>query len=137
MSSRTSSEGLGRLVTMGAVICGVGLVGIGLSPGLPLALVGYAAAGLGSVLVMISGNTWVQTLVENSKRGRVMSLFQMGASFYPFGSLMAGALAEGLGPRRTIIICGAACLVAAAVFGRSLKQPGLPTGLRGLAAAAE
>ena len=135
MSSRTSSSGLGRLVTLGAAICGVGLAGIGLSPDLPLALAAYAAAGLGSVLVMIAGNTWVQMLVEDAKRGRVMSLFQMGNSFFPIGSLMIGALAEGLGPRLAISICGAVCLVAAGVFGRSLKEPGLPAKVRGLATA--
>ncbi len=137
MSGRTSSTGLGRLVAIGSLICGLSLAGIGLSPGLTLGTTAYAAAGLGSVLVMIAGNTWVQMLVEDDKRGRVMSLFQMGASFYPIGGLIAGALAEGLGPRVAIIICGGSCSVAALVFAWSLKKPDAPEGVGGVLAPAE
>ena len=137
MSMRTSSSGLGWLVTLGTAICGLGLAGIGLSPGLPLALAAYAAAGLGSVLVMIAGNTWVQMLVVDDKRGRVMSLFQMGSGFYPIGGLIIGSLAEGLGPRPAIIICGGVCVATAIVFGRSLKEPDVPAGMRRLVVATE
>ena len=137
MSSRTSSSGLGRLVAWGAAICGVGLVGIGFSPGLPAALAAYAAAGLGSVLVMIAGNTWVQMLVADDKRGRVMSLFQMGAGFFPIGSLMIGALAEGWGPRPAAVICGAVCVVTAIVFGRFPEESVVPAGMRRLVVPAE
>ena len=54
--------------------------------------------GTGMMLQMASSNTILQTVVEEDKRGRVMSLFSMAYfGTLPFGSLFAGALAGRLG----------------------------------------
>ena len=65
----------------------------------------------------------LQTIVDDDKRGRVMSLFIMaflGAS--PLGSLLAGALSEKIGPPDTLRICGFFCLAGAYWFYRQLPE---------------
>ena len=43
---------------------------------------------------MAASNTIIQTIVEDSKRGRVMSFYAMAfVGMAPFGSLLAGVLA--------------------------------------------
>jgi predicted MFS family arabinose efflux permease len=116
LSSRESSEGLGRLPVVGAVIGGAGLCLLALPAGEGVGLVCFAAAGMGGVLVMVASNTLLQTLVEHEKRGRVLGLMTMGQSLFPIGSLLVGALAEGVGARIAILACGVVCLAAALAF---------------------
>jgi MFS family permease len=77
--------------------------------------------GLFMMLQMAASNTILQTVVEEDKRGRVMSLFSMAYfGSLPFGSLFAGALATRVGAQNTILIGGIACLFAAAAFLRAV-----------------
>lgn len=72
---------------------------------LPLALVLLFLAGLGLLLQFSMINTTIQRMVEDSIRGRVMSLYVlMFLGLSPFGSLEAGFLAERLGPQTAIRI---------------------------------
>jgi hypothetical protein len=48
-----------------------------------------------------------------------MALFTMGQSLYPVGSLLIGALAEGVGPKVAVAICGGVCIATAATFWRA------------------
>ncbi len=119
LTLRRGSTGQDRVVVLGAVIGGAGLVGIGLAPTFLVALPCFAAAGAGGVLVMASSNTLLQHAVDHDKRGRVMSLFSMGQSLFPIGCLLTGAAASAFGAPIAIAVCGSVCLVAAAVFARS------------------
>src|SRR5262249_9047535 len=79
--------------------------------------------GLGMMVVMSSCNTILQTIVEDDKRGRVMSIYTtafMGIA--PFGSLLAGDLADRIGASATVLICGAGCLVGTLVFAGKLPS---------------
>ena len=82
------------------------------------------AAGGGGALVMVASNTLLQASVDDDKRGRVMSLFTMGQSLYPVGSLAIGALAEAAGPRAAILGCGAVCVATAGVLWRGRGTAG-------------
>jgi MFS family permease len=123
LASRTSVLGLGRVITASTALFGVGLVGFSRVAVLWLALPLILVAGAGMMLQMAASNTLLQTIVDEDKRGRVMSLFAM--AFFgtaPFGSLLAGALASRMGPENTILVGGLVCLFAAAVFLRSLPR---------------
>ena len=77
--------------------------------------------GFGSMTLMSSSNTILQTIVEEDKRGRVMSFFTMCfMGMTPFGSLLAGSLAGWIGARNTVLIGALACLAGAALFARKL-----------------
>jgi MFS family permease len=69
-----------------------------------------------------SSNTILQTIVDDDKRGRVMSLFTMSfMGVAPFGSLLAGALAGRIGVTATMFLGGSVCLAGALVFARRLR----------------
>jgi MFS family permease len=119
LSLGRSAEGMARVVAWGALIGGTGLAVMAAHSSLALALVCYGAAGCGAALVMVPSNTILQSNVDDDKRGRVMALFTMGQSLYPVGSLLIGALAEGVGPKVAVAICGGVCIATAATFWRA------------------
>jgi MFS family permease len=123
LASRTSVLGLGRVIGVSAAIFGASLIGFALSHTLWLSLVLMVPTGMGMMVQMAASNTVVQTLVDEDKRGRVMSFFAM--AFFgtvPFGSLLAGSLAQRIGAPRTIGLGGIVCLVGAALFFRALPE---------------
>ena len=72
---------------------------------------------------MASSNTVLQTIVDDDKRGRVMSFYAMAfMGMAPFGSLIAGSLASKIGAPNTLIIGGTCCLIGSAVFARRLPK---------------
>ncbi len=121
---RKSVVGLGKLIAISPAIMGFGLIGFGLSRVLWLSLIMMLFVGLGFILQFAGGNTFLQTIVEDDKRGRVMSLYTMaffGVS--PFGNLVAGGLATYIGAPNTVILGGIICILGAAFFTKQL--PGL------------
>jgi MFS family permease len=123
LASRQSVLGLGGWIIVATTAFGLGLVGLALSRSLPLSLVLMMLAGFGMMVQLASSNTILQTIVEEDKRGRVMSFYSMAfLGMAPFGSLFAGSLAGVIGAPATILIGGIACLVAAAVFAWGLPR---------------
>ena len=123
LAVRKSVLGLGRIIPMTAGLFGAGLIALSLSRVLWLSLAAMLAVGFGMLVQIASGNTILQTVVDEDKRGRVMSLF--AASFMgmaPFGSLLAGGLASRIGAPRTLFLGGLACLAGAALFARELPR---------------
>jgi MFS family permease len=123
LASRKSVLGLGRVIVGSTALFGVGLLGLSRVGVLWLALPVMLVTGAGMMVQMASSNTVIQTIVDEDKRGRVMSLFAM--AFFgtvPFGSLLAGALATRMGAQNTILVGGVVCILAAAVFLRALPE---------------
>ena len=78
---------------------------------------------------MASTQTLLQTLVDDDKRGRVMSLYVMAfMGTAPIGSLIAGTLASKFGASLTILSGGVICLIGSAIFAKYL--PVLRTHIR-------
>jgi len=70
---------------------------------------------------MASCTTVLHTIVDDDKRGRVMSLFAtafMGMA--PLGSLLAGTLASKIGAPYTLLIGGSFCVLGSLLFARKL-----------------
>ncbi|WP_298438741.1 MFS transporter [Geobacter sp.] len=121
LASRRSVLGLGRVIAVASALFGAGVAGFALSRSMPLSLLCLSLAGFGAMAMVASGNTIIQTIVEDDKRGRVMSLFAMSfMGMTPFGSLMAGSVADWLGARNTLLLGAAACLAAGLHFSRQL-----------------
>ena len=77
--------------------------------------------GFGMMVQMASTNTVIQTIVDEEKRGRVMSFYTMSfLGTAPFGSLLAGWLSSA--HRRTAHgrVSGVLCIATAAWFAREL-----------------
>ena len=79
--------------------------------------------GFGMLVQMAASNTVIQTIVDEDKRGRVMSFYAMAfMGMAPFGSLLAGGLASRIGAPRTFLIGGVGCLAGALLFARQLPR---------------
>jgi MFS family permease len=92
-------------------VFGGGLIAFGLSHNLWLSMSMMLVTGFGMMQGLVTSNTILQTLVDEKMRGRVMSYYTMAfVGMAPFGSLLAGALANAIGAPRTVIISGAACV---------------------------
>ncbi len=123
LASRKSVVGLGRLSVVATVLFAVGIAGFAVSSNLSLSLVSLAVAGFGAMTLVASCNTILQTILEDDKRGRVMSFFTVAfMGMAPFGSFGAGAMAGIIGPPATLLVGAACCLGGAIIFARHLPQ---------------
>lgn len=87
--------------------------------------------GFTSIVVIASCNTILQTVVDESKRGRVMSLYVMAfTGTAPVGGLIAGSVSEVTGAPVTLAACGICCLIIAFLF--SAMLPGVMRSSRSL-----
>ena len=123
LASRKSVLGLGRWVAVCPGIFGLTLIGFSFSHSLPLSLLLMLAAGFSLMMYMASSNTILQTIVEEDKRGRVMSLYTMAfIGMSPLGSLLAGGVADRIEAPLTVALGGACCVVASVVFAWRLPR---------------
>ena len=117
LASRTSVLGLGRAIVVATVTFGAALVAFSFSRILWLSLLLLPFVGGGMMVEMAATNTIVQTIVEDEMRGRVMAFYAMAfLGTAPLGSLMAGLVASHIGPMRTIMIGGVACIIGGVIF---------------------
>jgi MFS family permease len=124
LASRKTVLGLGRLIVGAALLFGLGLILFSFTRTLPLAMLCILLAGLGMMLQMASCNTILQTIVDEDKRGRVMSFYSMAfMGMAPFGSLLAGWVAEHIGVTYTLLGCGVLCALSVVPF--ALQLPAL------------
>jgi len=129
LAGRRSVVGLGRVIPTAAAVFGLGLIGFSLASTLWFAIPCLVVAGFGFMVQMASSNTIVQTIVDDEKRGRVMSFYMMAfLGTAPFGSVIAGWMSSRIGAAHTLQIGGVCCLAAAAVFARAL--PAIRAGVR-------
>ncbi len=129
LASRRSVVGLGRWVVAAPGVLGLALVGLSFAGTAAVAAAALAVAGLAMMAHMAASNTILQTIVDDDKRGRVMSLYAaafMGAG--PVGSMAAGSLAEAVGVASALRLAGAVCLAGAVLF--ALRLPRLRAAVR-------
>jgi len=114
---RKSVVGLTSMLQISTAILGAALILFGLSHVLWLSLLLMVFVGFGMIQAASVSNTIIQSLVPEDKRGRVMSYYTM--AFFgsaPFGSLLAGTVADRFGAPHTVILTGAFCLLGSLWF---------------------
>ena len=131
LAARRNVRGLIRMIPVAAGVFGLGLIGFGLSHVFWLSMLMVLVAGMGMMQGMAASNTIIQTLVDEGKRGRVMSYYTMAfMGMATFGSLLAGTLAHAIPPtpiwlvggtilagaQWTVILNGVAVVVGAVWF---------------------
>jgi MFS family permease len=123
LASRQSVLGLGRWIALTPAIFGAALVGFSISRTLWLSLPLLAVTGFAVMVQMAASNTVLQTIVEEDKRGRVMSLYTMAfLGTAPLGSLLAGWLAEVIGAPNTVLLGGSCCAAGSLLFAMQLPR---------------
>ena len=123
LAARRSVLGLGRVIPIATGLFGLGLITFSFARVLWVALPMLTVAGFGFMVQMASSNTVIQTVVDDEKRGRVMSFYMMAfLGTAPFGSLIAGALSARIGASATLRIGGLCCMLGALLFARALPE---------------
>lgn len=117
LASRTSTAGLPRLVATCATTLGLGMIALEAAFALWIAVPLLFFIGGALIVQWAATNTVVQSLIDDDKLGRVMSLqavvFFAGS---PIGALLEGTIAELIGPIHTLALAGAGCLVCTALL---------------------
>jgi MFS family permease len=123
LAGRRTVVGLGRHIVLATAVFGLSLVLVGLSRSFWLTLGLLVVTGFSMMVEMASCNTVVQTIVDEDKRGRVMSFYTLAfMGTMPFGSLLAGAVAHWVGTPETLMGGGVLCALAAVWFARELPE---------------
>ena len=121
LTMRRSVVGLGRRIVIATALCGFGLIAFGLSRAMWLSMLILPVLGFGLMQQMAASNTILQTIVDDEKRGRVMSFYAMAfLGMVPFGSLLAGNIAARYGAPAAVMMNGVVCLAGSVLFARKL-----------------
>lgn len=100
----------GKFLIFSSIIYSLCLILFSLSKVYLLSLLVLVLLGGTSVSAIALINTILQARVPDIFRGRVMGVFMITfAGIMPFGSLIAGGLAQGLGVSATVMISGVIC----------------------------
>ena len=117
LATRPKNTMLSQYLFGGCCVFGGSFIGIGLTHHMFLAVVMMFCLGLGMVLGLISCNTMLQQIVDDDKRGRIMSLYTVAfIGTVPWGNLFAGSVAHQIGIAPTFLLLGAMLLSAATVY---------------------
>jgi MFS family permease len=123
LASRKSVLGLGKWIMLAPALLGLGLMVFSFAEALWQALPPLCVVGFAMMVQMASSNTILQTIVEEGKRGRVMSFYTMAfLGMAPLGSLLAGSLADVIGTTATLRVGGLTCVVGSLVFATQLPR---------------
>ncbi len=122
LASRKNVVGLDRWIPRAAGLFGFSLIAFAFSRNLALSFILLLVGGFGMMMHMAASNTIIQTIVDDSKRGRVMSLYVLSITgMAPLGSYFAGWVADKIGVSMTLAFGGAGCAAGAFLF--LLKLP--------------
>lgn len=123
LASQKNVARLSRIILSSMCSFAVAVAIFSMSRTLWFSMIMMTIIGFGVMTLIVSLNTLLQTIVDDNKRGRVMSLYSMAfLGMAPFGSLLAGAAAHTIGAPLTVQMGGALCLLAAVLFSRKLTQ---------------
>jgi MFS family permease len=123
LASRHTVLGLGRKIAQAAMLFGAALIAFSTSSNLWLSLAILPFSGAGFIVALAATNTVIQTVVPETLRGRVMSLYTVAfLGTAPIGSLLAGVAAERIGAQATIAVGGACSLMFGLWFFTTLPR---------------
>jgi len=123
LASRRETTGLCRIISAAIMIFSIGLASFALSRTIWLSIPFLFVTGFGVITQLASSNTILQTVVDENKRGRVMSLYTMALmGIAPLGSLLAGTLAVAFGVTATLLAGSTVCMAGAFIFESKLRK---------------
>jgi MFS family permease len=121
LAVRATVRGLGRVIAGCSLMAALALTGFALSATLWLSLVLLVLFGFGLVATVASTNTILQTVADEDKRGRIISIYVTTfLGIAPISNFVAGTIAEAIGAHWTLFGCGVALAAAAAWFAWNL-----------------
>jgi len=119
LANRENVRGLGRVIAIAAGVAGFSLASFAYMTWFAVAVALMIAIGGGLILAAASANTILQTIVDDSLRGRVAGFYTLAfLGVAPLGNLAAGALAARFSAPATFAINGVLAALAAFWFWR-------------------
>lgn len=123
LASRKNVYGLGRNIIKVSFLFGFTLILFSFSRNIFISMALLFVAGFAMMTQMASSNTIIQTIVEDSKRGRVMSFYTMSfMGTMPIGSLLGGFIAHKIGAINTVTIGGICCIIGSLLFAARFQE---------------
>jgi MFS family permease len=123
LAAKKGAQGLGKITAYSCAGFAVSLILFSISRVFWLSFFFLIPVGFCFMVTLASTNTLMQITVPDHLRGRVMSLHvMMFMGMAPFGSLIAGAVAEKIGAPLTIAMGAICCFGCAVIFMGRLPQ---------------
>ncbi len=121
LASQKSSVSIPRIIILTVVVFSLTLMGFAYSTIIPLSIGLMFFMGFGIIASFAATNTLLQVIVDEDKRGRVVSLYGMSfMGITPIGSLLLGSLSHRWGVQVVLFACGFFCLLALILFARKI-----------------
>ncbi len=124
LATRRTVVGLGRVLKYTSMAYGVALLLFTRTTHVFPALLALAFCGFCFMVTLAATNTMLQTMVDDDKRGRLMSFFSMMVmGMSPLGALLAGFVASKTSATTTVFLAGLCCIGTGLWF--ATRLPGL------------
>jgi len=119
MASVTKSSSRSRMQMQMLFGFGLALMLFGLSRWMPLSLLFIFGVGIASMSYSAINQTFIQHVVDDEMRGRVMSIYALSTlGLQPVGALLIGAVGSVIGVGYALLIGGAVCLALSLISTR-------------------
>ena len=106
---------LGRIVVYAVLVWGLGIVVLGLTSSLCVAMAALAIAGAADSVSAVCRSTILQTATPDSMRGRMSSIFMLVVAGGPrVGDVESGVVAAAFGTQASVVSGGLLCMLGVA-----------------------
>jgi len=123
LATRQKNKMLSQYLFGGSCVFGGSFIGMGLTSSMYIAALMMFCLGFGMVLGLIACNTMLQQIVDDDKRGRIMSLYTVAfIGTVPWGNLFAGSIAHQIGIAPTFLFLGIMLTIAAIIYQHFAKK---------------
>ncbi len=124
IASQKNIQRLKSILFTNMIVLGIGLILMSFIHFLPLYIVMCFICGFGTMSIMPTCNTLIQTTSSPQMRGRVVGFFAMSTlGTLPLGSLFIGWLAKIIGAENCQLGQGIVCIVITLCFAKFLHAP--------------
>ena len=123
LASLKPGSNLRKVLAVNTLVFGVGLLLFSHATNYPMALLFAAISAFGMMSQFTVTNTLIQTTVDPSMRGRVISVYAMVLfGFAPLGGLLIGLVSQHIGVENTVLAEGFTALLIGFLHFRFLKR---------------
>lgn len=117
LASRGKGNTMRKVVALAAAVFGFTLFAFAWSNALLITVPLLMVLGLSMAVVWSGTNAFLQVIVPEEYRGRVMSIYSsISIGLSPFGSLLMGGFADAYGAPMAVTVCAVACSLVAGFY---------------------
>ncbi|MHC5854328.1 MFS transporter [Nostoc sp.] len=123
LSYQTNVVKLVKIIAFAPAIFGTALITFSLSSNFWFSLMIVPVIGCSYVLEYSSSNAVLQTISDDDKRGRLMSIYNMSViGIIPFGNLFISGLVNIFNVTNVFLFAGLCCILSSTIFSKNLPK---------------